>query len=347
MTIPVRIDYWDILQRSIRIAWENKILWVFGFFASATSGNLMSWVDEGRPFIREFFESRPEVIILAIAGIVFLWLVLFVMSLISTGALVGSVKDLREGQRATFERAWNHGLKAFFGILALALIAVVAFLAVTLVCVVAVVLPLVAGVPGIVISVLIGAILLVPYLAFLFLLAFTITYAERAYVIEGEGILEALQAGWELTRAQFWKSMVVWLMMLLASLVFGLTVVLALLVLAVPFIIIGIANVTAALIFGIPIGLAFLIVVTGAFGTFVYSVWTLAYYDLKALMPPPVPVTPVPSSPAAPPTPAAPSTPPVHPAPAVPPTPSAPPTNPTTPDAAPAAPTGPTESTDE
>ncbi len=328
MTIPVRIDYWDMLQRSIRIAWENRILWIFGFFASATSGNLTSWVDEGRPFVREFFHSRPEVIILAVAALVFLWLLFFVMSLISTGALIGSVKDVRGGERATFESAWGHGLRAFFGVLTLALIAVVAFLAVTMVCVVAVVLPLVAGVPGIVIAVLIGAILLVPYIGFLFLLAFTITYAERAYVIEGEGILEALHAGWELTRAQFWKSMVVWLMLLLSSLVFGLTVVVALLVLAVPFIIIGIVNLTVALVLGIPVGLAFLVVVTGAFGTFVYSVWTLAYYELSALggesLPatvalPPAPVEPMP--PAAPPDPPPPS-PPVPPAPPAPPEPS-------------------------
>jgi hypothetical protein len=309
MTAPTGIDYWKIVERSLRITWDHRFLWFFGFFASSNAGNVFSWTDESGPVVRDFFTAHLELLALIIVGLVVLWLVFFVLNIISKGALLSSVHSIERGESPTFETAWSQGLKAFLGLLGLAVVSVIVFVAVTLVCVLVVVLPLAAGAPGIAIAIVIGSILFLPYLAFAFLLAFTVTYAERAYVIEGEGFAAALGTGWELTKTHFWKSMVVWLISLLSSLVFGLGLLIVLLIAAVPFVLIGLGNLVLGLVLGIPVGIAILAVTTGAFGTYVFSLWTLTYSELRALTPathplpagpapvwgaPPAPVLPVP-----------------------------------------------------
>ncbi len=363
MTDLIRLDYWDIVQRSIAIMWRHKFLWFFGFFVSAGGSGGSNWVEERWDVVGDYFSTRVEFLALVIVLAVVVWLILFVMSIISRGALIDGVSAAERGERPTFQSVWNGGLRSFLRLLGLVLISVVAFLLVTFVCVIAVVLPLAAGTPGIVIAIVIGAILFVPYLAFLFLLAFTITYAERAVVLDRADILSALQIGWGMTRAHFWKSMVIWLISLVSALGYGLSLVIVLLIVAVPFVLIGMANLTTGLLLGIPIGLAIVFVASGAFGTYVYSLWTLTYMNLRPAGGHPVgagtpggPGLPAPAPPAAPPTPPAPSlapapperppllappTPPAAPAPPTPPAAPAPPTPP----AAPAPPTPPAPST--
>ena len=62
MTDTVCIDYWDLVSRSVKLAWKHKFLWFFGFFASASGGNLGQWTEEGGEWIRDFILqhiSRP------------------------------------------------------------------------------------------------------------------------------------------------------------------------------------------------------------------------------------------------------------------------------------------------
>ncbi len=121
----------------------------------------------------------------------------------------------------------------------------------------------------------------VAFLAFAFILAFTVTYAEREAVLRNEGVIESLGLGWELTKKYFWNSMVVWLVSLVSGLVFMFCIVFGLLLVAVPFILLGLLNVFAALVVGIPIGIVLIFVISGALGTYDYSLWTLAYVRIR------------------------------------------------------------------
>lgn len=283
MTSTVTIDYWSLVSRSLRIVWKHKFLWFFGFFASAGGGGGLNWVEDAGPRLHEFFLANPGILVLVVVGAVIVWFAFFIMNLISTGALVACTHRASEGQHVTFGYGWREGLAAFWRLLGVAVLALIAFLFVTALCAIPVVLALFGGTPGIVIAIVIGAVLLFPYLAFLFLLAFTVTYAEREVVLRRAGVFDAIYAGWDLTKRHFWKSLLVWLVMLASGLVFGLSVVLVLLILAVPFILIGLANVFVALVLGIPVGIAFIVVASGAFGSYSYSVWTLAYDELKKI----------------------------------------------------------------
>jgi len=283
MTPAAGIDYWSIVTRSLRIIWKHKFLWFFGFFAAGSSGSSFRWVEDAGPRLRDFFFANPAVLVLVIVGLVIVWLVMFVMNLISTGALVAATHEASQGRRVTFGYGWREGLKAFWRLLGVVVLAIVAFLFVTAVCAIPIVLALFGGDSGIVIAIVIGAILFFPYLAFLFLLAFTVTYAEREVVLGRAGVFDAIHTGWGMTKRHVWRSLLVWLIMLGSGLVFGIGLVLVLLILAVPFILIGLANVFAALVLGIPIGVIVVVVASGAFGSYAYSVWTLIYDELKRI----------------------------------------------------------------
>ncbi|MFH1502071.1 MAG: hypothetical protein ABIG03_03395 [Candidatus Eisenbacteria bacterium] len=287
MTNVLHIDYWDLVSRSIRTAWKYKFLWFFGFFASSGggNGNFGNWGDDGGEWIRDFIYMHPVAVVLIVMGAVVLGLAFLVMNIICTGGLIRSTSGANRGQPISFSQTWRAGLHTFWRILGTTVLAILTVLVVTALCGIPVVLSLLGGAPGIVIAVLIGAILFLPYIAFLFLLAFTVLYAEREIVLKDAAVFDALRTGWELTKKHFWKSMMVWLVMFLSGLIFALGLVISLLILAIPFVIVGMMNVFVALLLGIPVGLAFIFLASGAVTTYSYSVWTLAYEKLSGFAP--------------------------------------------------------------
>ncbi len=309
MTTARSIDYWGIVTRSAGIAWSHRFLWFFGFFAASGGGgggNSMNWRDHGVDEIRDFFMSHIGMMVAIIMGLVLLWLVLFVLNLISKGALLSCISRADDGERIRFEEGWNAGIRAFWGMLGIAVAALVVFLVVTAVCVLAVVLPLIGGAAGIAIAVFIGVVLFIPYIVFLFLLAFTVIYAEREYVLRGGGVTDALSAGWELTRTYFRQSLLMWLVSVASSMAFVISLLIVLLAIAMPFILIGIASPVAGLMLGLPVGIVVLVLAISAYSTYEYSLWTLMYRDLTGLSAavsvvatePPAPDTPVAEPPA-------------------------------------------------
>ncbi len=283
MTDAVELDYWDLVSHSVKLAWKHKFLWFFGFFASASGGNVGQWTEEGSGWVRDFFLQHLGILVLIVVGVVILWFAFLVMNIISTGGLIRGISDAARDRPVSFGETWRAGLNTFWRLLGLTVLAILTFLVVTAVCLFPIIMSLLGGAPGMAIAVLIGAVLFVPYVAFLFVLAFTVTYAEREIVLFGADVFDALREGWELTKRFIWKSMAVWLVMLLSGLVYGLGLVIALAFLAIPFVLIGIGNVVAGLALGIPVVLAFVAVATGAYATFSYSVWTMAYEKLRGV----------------------------------------------------------------
>ena len=288
MTATRAIDYWDIVTRSLRVTWNHKFLWFFGFFAASGGGgggNSMNWNEHRVDSIGEFLLSRIEILVALVLFVLVLWLVFFVMNIISKGALASSIYRADRGAPVRFEDGWHAGFKAFWGLLGIAVTGIIAFLVVTTVCVLAVVLPLVAGSAGVAFAVLIGIVLIVPYLAFAFLLTFTITYAEREYVIAGAGVGDSLVAGWDLTRTCFWQSLLMWLISFGSTIAFMMGIGITILAVALPFILIGLASPPVGLILGIPIAIVILVVAVSAFSTYEHALWTLIYKDLKGEAP--------------------------------------------------------------
>jgi len=278
---PLRIDHWDIVSRSVGFAWKHKALWVLGFFASVSGQNVLSWVEQGRPSLRTDILPNFGALSALVAVLVFVWIALLVANLIARAGLVAASSAADAGERPTLEGAGASGVRSFLGMLALLALGVAAFLVGTLVCVVPVALPLAGGVPGVVIAVVIGAVLVLPYLAFVFALTFTVTFAERALVVERAPILAALGVGWRVTRQHFWTALVAWLVATLTTIVWGLGLFVAVLVLAIPLVILGSAHVTVALVLGVAVAVAVGITAAGAFGTYRFAFWTLLFRRLR------------------------------------------------------------------
>lgn len=276
-------DAWNLAAGALRITWRHKSLWIYGFLASLSGRTALSFVDEWGPASRSYLESRPAVLALVVFLVVLAWLLFFSLGLISRGALIGGAGAGSRGLAVTAGGAWRAGLRAFPRLLGLVALAVVAFVTVSAVLAIPLVLPLAAGAAGLAIAVVIGAILFFPYLAFLFGLTFTVTYAERAVVIEDAGVLEAVAAGWNTVRANVGRSFVVWLVMLVSTLAYLFSLVAVLAALAVPFLLLGLMSLPASVVLGVPVGLAVVAVATGAFGCYSYALWTLAYTELRAL----------------------------------------------------------------
>ncbi|MCK4408587.1 MAG: hypothetical protein KAW67_00790, partial [Candidatus Eisenbacteria sp.] len=108
----------------------------------------------------------------------------------------------------------------------------------------------------------------------------TVIYTEREYVIRGVGVADALHAGWNLTKTYFWQSLLMWLVSLVSSTAFFISLLIVLLAMAIPFILIGIASPMAGLVLGIPVGLVMLVLAISAYSTYEHSLWTLMYRDL-------------------------------------------------------------------
>ncbi len=117
MTTARSIDYWGIVSRSAGIAWNHRFLWFFGFFAASGGGgggNSMNWKDHGVDEIRDFFMSH-----------IGMMMALFVLNLISKGALLSCISRADDGERIRFEEGWYAGIKAFWGMLGIAVTALV------------------------------------------------------------------------------------------------------------------------------------------------------------------------------------------------------------------------------
>jgi hypothetical protein len=277
------VDYWDIVQRSLRVVFRHKFLWFFGFFlAGGGGGGVGNWGKELGPEAHRWIANHVQLLTLLVVCGVILWLALVVMSLISKGALIGGISESDQGRQITFGGQWNVGVRNALKILGIAVLSVVTVLVVLIVLAIPILIPLAAGKVGIVIAIVIGAVLFFPFIAFLFALAFTITYAEREVVLRGVDVFAGLHAGWEMTKRYIGKSLMMWLVSLLSSMMFAVGLGLALLVLAIPFVLIGMANLVLGLALGIPVVLAVIFVLSGAFATYEYSLWTLLYNELRA-----------------------------------------------------------------
>jgi hypothetical protein len=279
MEHSVRIDYWDVVTRSLRITWRHKFLWFFGFFAASGPG-VLNWNRHGPVGVRDFFVAHAEILAAVILLALLLALVLFVVGLISKGALISSIARIQRKEGASFELGVRGGLRAFWGLLVIRVIEVLALLVVTFVCGVAVITPLAAGSSGIALAIVMGAILFVPYVAFLFALTFVVIFAERNYVIHRTTIGQALVLAMRLTRAHVGKALLVWLVALLSGLIFTVGLAIVLLLVAIPFVLIALQSELLALALGIPVGILIVVLASAAFTTYGHALWSLLYMDL-------------------------------------------------------------------
>ena len=298
----MKLDFGAILSRAWKITWENKVLWIFGLLAAmgngaAGGGGGAGGGDGGGrdfgpgglelpPPARRFVESPDPRIIAIVIGVicvlVLIALVLFVLSIIGRGGLIGGVRLADDNGRVTFGEAWRVGLRNFWRVFLIGLI----------VGVVVIGLVLILLVPGIFFSITIIGLLCGLPLIFAFVVAAIVLgivayFAQIAAVVEDLSVTAALGRAWEVIRANLGDIIILGIVLIVAQAVIGVVIVLPLIVTLIPivFAVIGFINESQNMAVGglIVAGLCFvaylpvLIVLGGVLETWITSAWTLAY----------------------------------------------------------------------
>jgi hypothetical protein len=108
-------------------------------------------------------------------------------------------------------------------------------------------------------------------------------YAERTCVIEGKGVFDSLAGGWETLKSNLGSSLVMALIGIGSTMVYMLGFVIVGLLLALPFVALGLINLLLGIFLGVVVGLAYIGLASAMWGTYIDSLWTMAYMDMKKL----------------------------------------------------------------
>ncbi len=307
--------YRPILREALIITWKHKYLWFFGLFvvflgnggeyeiffhALSQSGKgaqfpFLSTLWNGNVFslyfLKNFFQnffSDPfsSIVSLIIVLLFFIAIVFLIwLSVTSQGALIycvnqiDGVKKLRIGQG--IEKARQHFRDIFF---VNVIYYVLLFLFLTIIG-----LPIYALVLGRGITAGIFLLYFVNFLIFLplaIIVSFITKYAVISIVIEKQDAWGALERGWKLFLRYWLPSLEMSIILFFVNLFLSLLVIIALIFIAIPFVIFGIiATVSVGsnipLLFLMTLGalvLLFILIFVGMFAlTFQYTVWTLFF----------------------------------------------------------------------
>ncbi len=283
------MDYGGLVKRALDIMWKFKYLWIFGFFLEFGSGgggffgNLPEKIKLPiGDFVRfDFLEGAlvGAIVLLVMAALV-IFLVFLIMYIISQGGLVHCVWRINTGENPTLRDGWNAGVKNFWRILGIRIIIIIFILGTILITLAPFVLMLIAFKLMGVIS---GLILLPLFLVVIVAIALVDLYATRTCITEGKGVFDSLGAGWNMLKSNPGPSLIVALIGIGSTLVYIFAFVAVGLLLILPFVAVAAFNLLFGIVSGVLVGLLYIGVVSALWGTYIDSLWTLAYLDIKKL----------------------------------------------------------------
>lgn len=280
------MDYGGLVKRALGIMWKFKYLWIFGFFLEFGSGGGGGgpMPDKIKEPIGDFFGGIPLISI--IIPLILIGLVVFVLFLIlhiiSQGGLIHCVSRIESGENPTLRDGWNAGVANFWRILGITIMIIIfAFTAVFLTLGPFVILLIANKILG-----LLSAIVLIPlFMVLLITIVLINLYADRVCIIEGKGVFDSIAGGWDMLKSNLGKSLVVASIGIASTIVYMIGFLIVGLFLALPFIILGVINFFLGIVLGVFVGLIYIAVASGAWGTYIDSLWTLAFLEMKKLKP--------------------------------------------------------------
>ena len=328
------MDYFGILKRAWEITWRYKVLWVLGFFVmsgsggSAPSGTSSYQFDategfRGVPYARElqrvtdWIAANAALLIVVAAFAALFSIVYFILGIAARGGLVHAANEAGEGRPVHLRDGWNVGFHHWGRIFMIGLVAMLPFLLVMAVLVgVFVAFAFTAFVSGGASAdvasgqygnllaaggtlLCCGLPLLVILLAVLgVILSIVMELAIRYGVLYDMTFGKALVQGWR----DIWAkrgAVVMWLVMLLPAIAYGIVVGGILLGGLIPAVLV--LRDGSVLPVAILVGVVMLVLaVPGSiYGTFVSASWTLFFRKMTGLEQPaaqPVPAYPTPGT---------------------------------------------------
>ncbi len=300
------MDYGGLVKKALDIMWKFKYLWVFGFFVQVLSGGgwgigrisdkwenfkfpIARWSDSWHglnglkmTIDNHIGELAIAVILLLILAAFLIFLIFLVLGIISQGGLIHCVSRIQAGERPTLGDGWNIGVKNFWRMLGIWIIIVICILASILVLLVPFILVIIAsGIFGL----LFGMFLIPLFILAIITISLIDFYATRTCILEGKGVFDSLAGGWKTLINNLAKTIMVTIISVGSTIIYIIGFIIVGLVLAIPFVLIAVANLFLGIVLGVLAGLIYIILVSGAWGTYIDSFWTLAFLELKKLKP--------------------------------------------------------------
>jgi len=313
------MDFGEVLTKAWKIVWKFKILWIFGIFASCgtnrgvsfngnsgfqtgsapgSTPNLPPGLEDNMLRLMNFFEN-PAVIAGFIGLVcVFIFITVF-FSIMGKVGLIKGAQDADAGaEHLGFGELWKSGLHYFWRFLGLSLIIGSPILLIYLALIFGAILVFFAFMSGSgngsfgaapALVVLIPVICI--FTCVVFLLAIVISFlspqAERAIVIENEGVISGIRRGWSVLTTNLGPILIVWIILVVISVVAGILFALPLLIIVVPLFITYVfagsnASYTPLIVAGLCIAayIPVALVANGILTAYLESVWTLSYLRL-------------------------------------------------------------------
>lgn len=290
------MDYFALIKRALNITLKNRFLWIFGFFAGAVGGFSGYNFGSGRASeqdlngtisrITQFYQSHPMAVLTGMLFLLLLMVLMFILSIISQASLIASVAKLNQGEKVNFRKGFNWGGAKFWQIWGVMIVFSLIMLAVLIV----------LGLPVVLLAVSQNFIIMMLWLIlamFLFIpvcivISILMPYAQRFIVLENAGVAEGIRKSYDFAKKHMLDVFVVYLSLIGIGVIYAIGSVVALIISACVFGLIGMGFMLVSDIAGmIFISLAVatilfgLFTATGAYAAMQSSVITLAYEQLK------------------------------------------------------------------
>lgn len=293
------MDYFKILKDSYEITLKHKYLWIFGIFAGGaamsfgwntnfygTNSLSNDWPNNANSFNFEQFWTNYWSVIVAILGLLFLLgLLWMIFSVISQGALLGSIRHIKENKENNFHLGFAFGWHKFWRVFAVGLIIGLLFFFSAALFVVPIILFVL--IKAYVLAVIYGLLTFFLALVFWLYLGLLAPYILRIAILGDKGSWEAVNLAWPFFQKHWKDILIIYLLMMAVGIVIGIGIILTLLLVGGLFFLIGLAIYLASSIaawifagFAILVLLVLFAVLAGAINTFNYSVFTLAYLEM-------------------------------------------------------------------
>ena len=285
------MDYGGMVRKALEIMWKFKYLWIFGFFLEFGSGG-GTWFgnlpEKFRVDMGDCFGGVLLGALLLLIGVgLLLFIVFLIMYLISQGGMVHCVWRIQLGESPKLRDGWDAGIKHFWRILGISILVIIFALGAALVTLG----PFIAAIfTHKALGLLSGVVLFPIFFVLIVAIILIGLYATRSCVIEGKGVFDSIAGGWETLKDNLGSSLVVTLISIGSTMAYMIGFVGVGLLLAAPFVTIAAFNLLMGIFLGVIVGLIYIGIASAMWGTYIDSLWTLAYMEMKGIRPQPAPV---------------------------------------------------------
>lgn len=222
------MDIGQLFRRAWEITWKHKILWVFGLLIALASG---AGGGSGSGYSLDGSEVRmPHGAVLALLIILALLVLvaLIVLATIAQGALIDGARQAHQKGEVKGSEAWRRGTVRFWPLLGIGalmfvvvLILIIPLIAMVLLAVLPVSRGVGAGEGGVFAAICGTALCCVPLVPLSIAISLIATYASRACVLDGLGVLASIAKGWQVLKEKLGPTLLIGVLLFAIQMVIG------------------------------------------------------------------------------------------------------------------------------